>query len=92
MPDKERTIIRCSEDSGLRNAVNPKTFGQFGLLLGICFWREVREERVWAEYMGEKGGCWRRCSCVINLRSCVGFQFGGEFDSIASVLPRLKKL
>jgi len=26
------------------------------LLLGICFWRKVREERVWAEYMGEKGG------------------------------------
>ena len=25
-------------------------------LLGICFWREVREERVWAEYMWEKGG------------------------------------
>ena len=28
-----------------------------GELLGICFWRKVREERVWAEYMGEKGGC-----------------------------------
>ena len=25
-------------------------------LLGICFWRKVREERIWAEYMGEKGG------------------------------------
>ena len=24
-------------------------------LLGICFWRKVREERIWAEYMGEKG-------------------------------------
>jgi len=24
------------------------------LLLGICFWRKVREERIWAEYMGEK--------------------------------------
>ncbi len=21
-------------------------------LLGICFWRKVREERIWAEYMG----------------------------------------
>ena len=26
------------------------------LLLGICFWRKVREERIWAEYMGVKGG------------------------------------
>ena len=25
-------------------------------LLGICFWRKGREERIWAEYMGEKGG------------------------------------
>ena len=27
-------------------------------LLGVCFWRKVREERVWAEFMGEKGGWW----------------------------------
>ena len=26
------------------------------ILLGICFWRKVREERIWAEYMGVKGG------------------------------------
>jgi hypothetical protein len=26
------------------------------ILLGICFWRKVREERIWAEYIGEKGG------------------------------------
>ena len=25
-------------------------------MLGICFLRKVREERIWAEYMGEKGG------------------------------------
>ena len=25
-------------------------------LLGIFFWRKVREERIWAEFMGEKGG------------------------------------
>jgi hypothetical protein len=25
-------------------------------LLGIYFWRKVREERIWAKYMGEKGG------------------------------------
>ena len=25
-------------------------------LLGICFWRKVREERVWTEFIGEKGG------------------------------------
>ena len=24
-------------------------------LLGICFWRKVREERVWTELMGKKG-------------------------------------
>ena len=29
---------------------------EFQALLGICFWREVREERNWAEFMGEKGG------------------------------------
>ena len=26
------------------------------LLAGICFWRKGREERVSAEFMGEKGG------------------------------------
>ena len=25
------------------------------LLLGICFWRKVREERNWAESWGRKG-------------------------------------
>ena len=34
-------------------------------LLGICFWRKVREERIWAEYIGEKGG-WFRCGLLIS--------------------------
>ena len=25
-------------------------------MLENCFWRKVREERFWAEYLGEKGG------------------------------------
>ena len=32
-----------------------KTF-RLGWLLGICFWRKGREERVSAEFMGEKEG------------------------------------
>ena len=38
-----------------------------GWLLGICFWRKVREERVWAEYMGEKGG-WKNPPAEIAKR------------------------
>ena len=29
-------------------------------MLEICFWSKVREERIWAEYMGEKGGALNR--------------------------------
>ena len=31
-------------------------------LLGICFWRKVREERVGAEYMAGKGGWGERAA------------------------------
>ena len=51
----------CSRASRLRPTLRVRTglYCQFHFspsLLGICFWRKVREERVWAEYMGEKGG------------------------------------
>lgn len=35
----------------------PFVFEKIAELLGICFRRKGREERVWAEYMGKKGGC-----------------------------------
>ena len=35
-------------------------------LLGIFFWRKVREERIWAEYMGEKGGCYGFAAVLVN--------------------------
>ena len=28
------------------------------VVLGICFWRKGRGNPGWAEYMGEKGGCY----------------------------------
>jgi hypothetical protein len=50
------SVVRYSVQNYPRNGtVFPSTDLKNGLL-GICFWRKVREERVWTEFIGEKGG------------------------------------
>ena len=51
---------QCLHNPSAPTVIVPATIiclGSGYLLLGICFWRKVREEGIWAEYMGEKGGC-----------------------------------
>jgi len=63
------------------------------LLLGICFWRKVREERVWAEYMGEKGGGVNRTfrerragpnQISLNPEDDTGIRMGGSLGRLHS--------
>ena len=74
-----------------RRATNAVFAGCMGIdalrlgLLGICFWRKVREERIWAEYMGEKGGWCRRsvfhtCSVMIPADAKVEFALGAPIS------------
>jgi hypothetical protein len=60
-PNSVRVVLRCYTYSVVRIHLASSCIGRYLSslgLLGICFWRKVREERIWAEYMREKWGWW----------------------------------